>query len=247
MQSVRLAGRACMQWSMRDTRISDVAVETRSRGCCHITGATSCHECFVYTCYLCRLPYTATSSHPGRRRLCSPMHCHARLQLAGHARQAVTACAPLCLRGLGGGGGQGGHRWPPLAVRAQSSLGALPCAALYGRSRCCACRFDVFFVEPLSHTILNGIARGFLTFICDTGNGLLVEGMPFCLSAALQARMDRVITHIQKHTSFTRPFRLLAACVTLDLVCYIDDAPCSIASAPRDAGNPSYLDGCSRR
>ena len=108
----------------------------------------------------------------------------------------------------------------------------------------------MFFVEPLSHTILNGIARGFVSLVCDTGNGLLVDGAPFCLPAALQARMDRVIGRMEKHSSFTRPFRLLTGCDTIcsqvhsqvrTLVCCAGDAEllrCMTEIRSACAGNP---------
>lgn len=79
-----------------------------------------------------------------------------------------------------------------------------------------ACRFDGLFLEPMSHTILNGLTRGFLNLVCDTTNGLIVNGKPFHLSPATQNRMDGVISRLRLPSAFNRPPSLLRqGCVPL--------------------------------
>lgn len=65
------------------------------------------------------------------------------------------------------------------------------------------------FVEPMSHTILNGLTRGFLNLVCDTGNGLVVNGTSFHLPPATQNRMDGVISRLKFPGAFNRPPGLL--------------------------------------
>lgn len=76
------------------------------------------------------------------------------------------------------------------------------------------CRFDSTFVEPMSHTILNGLTRSFLGLICDTTNGLRVNGELFHLKPATQARMDRLIKRLRFPSAYNRPAcQLRGGCV----------------------------------
>lgn len=71
------------------------------------------------------------------------------------------------------------------------------------------CSFESTFLEPVSHTILNGLLRAFLSLICDTTNGIQVGGMPFHLDNKTQERMDRFINRLQFPSAFGRPACLL--------------------------------------
>jgi hypothetical protein len=77
-------------------------------------------------------------------------------------------------------------------------------------------RFDVFFVEPLSHTILNGLIRPFLLLIfdSDTNKGLVVNGEPFFVPSKVQQRVDSIISQLKRHGSFGRPFSSVSECAT---------------------------------
>jgi hypothetical protein len=69
-------------------------------------------------------------------------------------------------------------------------------------------------VEPHSHTILNGVGRGFVSLVLDTSNGLVVDGQPFCLSLSLQRKIDEhIIDKLRPNSSYNRPFCYLLRCV----------------------------------
>lgn len=72
------------------------------------------------------------------------------------------------------------------------------------------CSFQMTFVEPMSHTILNGLFRSFMTLICDTRNGLVVDKKPFYLSTDTQKAMDTVIGQMRFPSAYNRPPRLLS-------------------------------------
>ena len=57
----------------------------------------------------------------------------------------------------------------------------------------------------MSHTILNGLLRGFLNLICSTANPFVLAGREFCLPSAVQTVMDWIIERLQFPTSFNRP------------------------------------------
>lgn len=61
------------------------------------------------------------------------------------------------------------------------------------------------FMEPISHTILNGIVRGFIDFICTTGKGFIVNGRPFYLPRSIKHRIDDYIKRIQLPSAYNRP------------------------------------------
>jgi len=61
------------------------------------------------------------------------------------------------------------------------------------------------FLEPISHTILNGLVRSLVTLICDTGNGFVVWGEPFHLTPSTQIRMDRLIDRLVFPSTYGRP------------------------------------------
>jgi hypothetical protein len=69
-------------------------------------------------------------------------------------------------------------------------------------------------VEPHSHTICNGVGRGFVSVVLDQNNGFVVDGQPFCLSLSLQRRIDeQIIEKLRPNSSYNRPFCYLLRCV----------------------------------
>lgn len=66
------------------------------------------------------------------------------------------------------------------------------------------------FLEPMSHTILYGVVKPWLDLVCDTNNGITVDGRPFHIASSIQKEMDAVISSLKPHSSYGRPFKLLA-------------------------------------
>lgn len=82
--------------------------------------------------------------------------------------------------------------------------------------------FQDMFLEPMSHTILNGLLRAFLTLICNTSNGIVVNGEEFHLTTEVQNRMDGIIKRLQFPSAFNRPAVLLnSTCATQLIMCGI--------------------------
>lgn len=75
-------------------------------------------------------------------------------------------------------------------------------------------RFELFFVEPLAHTVLNGLIRTFLVLILHsaTNQGLVVDGASFFIALSTQRKMDAIITQLKRHGSFGRPFSTISEC-----------------------------------
>jgi len=64
----------------------------------------------------------------------------------------------------------------------------------------------------MSHTILYGVVKAFLELICDSGNGIFVDGVAWHLSTAqdgLMARMNAIIKRIHLTSAYNRGVRLL--------------------------------------
>lgn len=69
-------------------------------------------------------------------------------------------------------------------------------------------RFMYTFLEPMSHTILNGLWRGFLDLICSA-NGITVTGAEFRLSKGLMRRIDVIIGAVHLNSAFNRSAKKL--------------------------------------
>lgn len=67
-----------------------------------------------------------------------------------------------------------------------------------------SCSFQLTFVEPLSHSILYSLVRGFLELICYAANGFVVDGRKFSLPPELQDRMDIFADKIEYPSAFNR-------------------------------------------
>lgn len=71
------------------------------------------------------------------------------------------------------------------------------------------CSFQSTFLDPVAHTILNGLLRGFLSLICDTANGIWVtfnnKREPFHINGPTQDRMDLFISRLRFPSAFRRP------------------------------------------
>jgi len=65
----------------------------------------------------------------------------------------------------------------------------------------------------MSHTILYGIVKAFIDLICDSGNGVFVNGRPWHLSTekdGLMARMNNILKRIHLTSAYNRGVRLLS-------------------------------------
>lgn len=69
----------------------------------------------------------------------------------------------------------------------------------------------------MSHTILHGLWRGFLSLIISA-NGLVVEGKMFRLSPALLRRFDKIIDAVHLTRSFNKSAKKLLECVPFSRV-----------------------------
>lgn len=72
------------------------------------------------------------------------------------------------------------------------------------------CRFDLTPVEPMSHTILNGVCRTFICFIISPDCPTKIDGKQFRLPASLVQSFDDAISRITLVGSYRR-----AACKIL--------------------------------
>ena len=65
----------------------------------------------------------------------------------------------------------------------------------------------------MSHTILYGVVKAFLELICDSGNGIFVDGVAWHLSTAQDGLMDRmnaIIKRVHLTSAYNRGVRLLS-------------------------------------
>lgn len=119
------------------------------------------------------------------------------------------------------------YRLTILPILSCSYVGSLPCVLYWRNHRRSAAsssgvfrRFESTFLEPMSHMILNGLVRPFLSLICDTTNGLTVNGKQFHVPTSTQDRMDMLIRRLQFPSSFNRPACLLrGGCVVILIRC----------------------------
>lgn len=93
---------------------------------------------------------------------------------------------------------------------------------------CWLCSFQMTFVEPMSHTILNGIGKDFLELIFDTTNGIVVDGRPFHVPLDVQHDMDIVIDSLDLPSAFNRPPCQIRGCA-LSCACKVMSVLCSVA------------------
>lgn len=70
------------------------------------------------------------------------------------------------------------------------------------------CRFKYTFLEPMSHTILHGLWRGFLGLICSA-NGIRVDGREFRLPKSMMRRVDNIVGAIHLTSAFNRSAKKL--------------------------------------
>lgn len=83
------------------------------------------------------------------------------------------------------------------------------------------CSFENFYVEPLSHTILNGVGRSFLELLVGS-ESIWVCGKQFNIPTKLLRMMDKVISGLRRHGSFTRPFATLLTCASVHMnACWV--------------------------
>lgn len=61
----------------------------------------------------------------------------------------------------------------------------------------------------MSHTILHGVVRQFIDFICNAGAHILVRNKPFYLPKDVRELMDSFIERIQLPSAFNRAGRKL--------------------------------------
>lgn len=66
------------------------------------------------------------------------------------------------------------------------------------------CSFQLTFVDPMSHSILYSLLRNFMELICNTTNGLEVDGMGFFLAGQLQDRMDTFSEKFEYPSAYNR-------------------------------------------
>ena len=81
------------------------------------------------------------------------------------------------------------------------------------------CSYELFFREPISHTLLHGLCRGFLELICHTTNGIytLHKGKltGFWLPVDIQKRLDEIIDAIHLTSAFNRSAKKFRQCAPL--------------------------------
>jgi hypothetical protein len=107
---------------------------------------------------------------------------------------------------------------------------------------CVTCRFENFFIEPLTHTILNGVGRPFLALILDQDNPILVDGRPFCIPIKVQREMDAAIKSLQRHGAFGRHFALFTECASCSVDALLHLRVCAVVGAP--TGAAAYFERC---
>lgn len=60
-------------------------------------------------------------------------------------------------------------------------------------------------MEPVSHTILYGLVKAWLELICDTSNGIVIDGIPFVLTGPVLDKFNAVINGIVMCSAYNRP------------------------------------------
>lgn len=74
---------------------------------------------------------------------------------------------------------------------------------------CHGYRFERTFVDPMCHSVWYGVGRNWLELICNTTNGIEVDGKPVCLGTQLQERADLIIHRTRLPSAYGRPPCLL--------------------------------------